>query len=40
MVKLLMELGADPSLEDPNYNSTPRGWAEHGHQTEVVQYLS
>jgi ankyrin repeat protein len=38
-VKKLIELGADPTVEDPNYHSTPRGWAEHNHQQEVVDYL-
>ncbi len=38
-VKKLIELGADPAIEDPEYRSTPRGWAEHNHQQEVVDYL-
>ncbi|MEV6416265.1 ankyrin repeat domain-containing protein [Kribbella sp. NPDC051718] len=38
-VKKLIELGADPSIEDSSYHSTPRGWAEHNHQQEVVDYL-
>lgn len=38
-VKKLLELGADPTVEDPSYHSTPRGWAEHSHQQEVVDYL-
>ncbi len=38
-VKKLIELGADPTLEEPAYQSTPRGWAEHNHQQEVVDYL-
>jgi hypothetical protein len=38
-VKKLLELGADPTIEDPSYHSTPRGWAEHNHQQEVVDYL-
>jgi ankyrin repeat protein len=29
MVQLLLELGADPSIEDCRYHSTPLGWAEH-----------
>jgi ankyrin repeat protein len=38
-VRKLIELGADPKVEDPNYHSTPRGWAEHNNQQEVVDYL-
>ena len=40
MVKLLVELGADPHLRDPTYHSTPIGWANHGGQREVVNYLA
>ncbi len=39
MVKLLLELGADPRLREPNYNGTPRDWAAHNHQEHVVEYL-
>jgi ankyrin repeat protein len=39
MVKLLLELGADPTLRDPNYHSTPIGWAFHNQQHNVVDYL-
>jgi hypothetical protein len=28
MVRLLLELGADPTIEDAEHHSTPRGWAE------------
>ena len=40
MVKLLIELGADPSLREPVYNATPLGWAEHNRQAHVVDYLA
>ncbi len=40
MVKLLIELGADPHLRDPTYHSTPIGWANHGGQRDVVDYLA
>jgi ankyrin repeat protein len=40
MVKLLIELGADPHLHDPTFDSTPIGWAYHGGQREIVEYLS
>ncbi|MEV6284396.1 ankyrin repeat domain-containing protein [Kribbella sp. NPDC051770] len=36
----LIELGADPTLRDPNYNGTPLNWAMHSHQQEVVDYLT
>jgi ankyrin repeat protein len=39
MVKLLLELGADPTLRDPTYRSTPIGWAFHNQQHDVVDYL-
>jgi ankyrin repeat protein len=39
MVKLLLELGADPRLREPNYNGTPRDWAAHNHQEHVALYL-
>ncbi len=39
MVKLLLELGADPHLRDPTYHSTPIGWAFHNQQHDVVDYL-
>ncbi len=40
MVKLLIELGADPTIRDPIYNATPLGWAEHSHQQHVIDYLT
>ena len=39
MVKLLLELGADPNVRDPTHDSTPLGWAEYNGQTEVARYL-
>ncbi|TCN37246.1 ankyrin repeat protein [Kribbella orskensis] len=39
-VKKLIELGADPTIRDCGYNSTPQGWAEHNHQQQVVDYLA
>ena len=30
MIELLLARGADPSIEDALYHSTPAGWAEHG----------
>lgn len=39
MVKLLVELGADPNARDSSYNATPLGWATHNEQPQVVEYL-
>ena len=39
MARLLLELGADPSLRDPTYNATPIAWANHGQQQHIVEYL-
>ena len=39
MVKLLLELGADPHLRDLAYGSTPIGWAAYGDKQDVVSYL-
>jgi ankyrin repeat protein len=39
MVKLLLELGADPGLREPTYNGTPLDWAAHNQQEHVVEYL-
>jgi ankyrin repeat protein len=39
MVRMLLDAGADPTIEDPTYRSTPAGWAaEFGH-SEAEQYL-
>jgi len=40
MARLLIELGADPSIEDTEYHSPPAGWAEHNHQPAVADYLT
>ena len=39
MVKLLIDLGADPLIHDTEFNATPRGWAEYGGHAEVAAYL-
>jgi ankyrin repeat protein len=39
MVKLLLERGADASIEDDLYHGTPVGWAEHSKQMQVSEYL-
>lgn len=39
IVTLLVDLGADPTIVDAEHDSTPQGWAQHGGQTAVVDYL-
>jgi hypothetical protein len=39
MVELLLDLGADPAITDTSFDSTPRGWAEHNRQAQVVAHL-
>jgi hypothetical protein len=39
MVRLLVDLGADPAREDPEFEATPLGWAQHAHAEAVVGYL-
>ncbi|MFY9550903.1 MAG: ankyrin repeat domain-containing protein, partial [Thermoanaerobaculia bacterium] len=40
MIRLLVELGADPTVREPIYGATPLGWAEHNRQAHVVEYLA
>ena len=39
VVRLLVDRGARLDIKDTIYNSTPLGWAEHGGQTAVAEYL-
>jgi ankyrin repeat protein len=39
LVRLLLDLGADPALRDPTYHAAPIGWAMHNQQRDVVEYL-
>ncbi len=39
MVKLLIELGADPVIRDTEFDATPLGWAEYGGHDEVAEFL-
>jgi ankyrin repeat protein len=39
MVKLLVEYGADRTIQDDLYSGTGESWAEHHGQTEVQDYL-
>ena len=38
-VKLLVELGADPTVRDGQWGGTPAGWAQHAGQDDVVAWL-
>jgi hypothetical protein len=39
MVKLLLKLGADPTLRDRSHQATPADWAAHNHRAEVAAFL-
>jgi hypothetical protein len=39
LTRLLVDAGADLEAKDPMYQSTPLGWAEWFHQSEVVEFL-
>ena len=39
MIRTLLDLGADPTIEDGLYHSTPAGWAEHGRHEQAVELL-
>ena len=39
MVKLLIDLGADPLLRDMEFNARPLGWAQCNDQTAVAEFL-
>jgi ankyrin repeat protein len=38
-IKLLIELGADPTIRDGEYDGTPLDWAEYNHQPQAADYL-
>jgi hypothetical protein len=40
MARLLLELGADPSIRDARFDATPLGWAEHQGQPELIELLT
>ncbi len=40
MVRLLLRLGADPSIPDARFNATPAGWAEHFGHDDVAALLA
>jgi hypothetical protein len=39
VVKTLLDHGADPTATDPEFNATPRQWAEYLHHGTVAEYL-
>ena len=39
LVDLLLELGADPTIRDRDYDAPPLGWAEHNGKQEVAARL-
>ena len=39
MAELLLSLGADPNQRDWSFDSTPLGWAEHGHHQQIIDRL-
>ena len=39
LVRLLLELGADPDIRDAEFYATPLGWAEHGYAHEAAAVL-
>jgi ankyrin repeat protein len=40
LVRALIDLGADPSIADPEHHSTPLGWARYNQQHDVAEYLA
>lgn len=38
-VRALLDAGADPSIVDDEYGTTPLGWAEHAYQPEAAELL-
>ncbi|HKA04042.1 MAG TPA: ankyrin repeat domain-containing protein, partial [Acidimicrobiales bacterium] len=39
LVRLLLELGADPDMHDARFDATPLGWARHFEQAETIAAL-
>lgn len=40
LARALIALGADPTIHDPEHDSTPLGWANYNHQHHVAHYLA
>lgn len=39
MVRLLIDLGANPQLRDTEHGGTPLDWARYNHQAAVAEFL-
>jgi hypothetical protein len=39
LIQRLLDAGADPTIADARFGSTPLGWAEHAYQTEAADLL-
>ncbi|BCI78589.1 hypothetical protein MTY66_02140 [Mycolicibacterium sp. TY66] len=39
LIRRLLEAGAEPSITDGRFGSTPLQWAEHAYQTEAAELL-
>jgi hypothetical protein len=39
VMRLLIDLGADPQLRDYSFHAAPIGWAKYGQHQVVVDYL-
>jgi ankyrin repeat protein len=39
LVSALLECGANPTIVDADYGTTPLGWAEHGHAEATAALL-
>jgi ankyrin repeat protein len=39
LIERLLAAGADPSITDLRFHTTPLGWAEHAYQTEAAELL-
>jgi ankyrin repeat protein len=38
-IRLLLDAGADPTITDGRFGTTPLGWAEHAYQSEAADLL-
>ena len=38
--RMLLDLGADPTLRDERFDATPQGWAEHSRQDAYVAFIA
>jgi ankyrin repeat protein len=40
MVETLLDLGADPTVRDRDFDATPAGWARHAHHDDLADFLA